>query len=353
MLQAHILDQFENLLEYYQWVRNTLEQASDQNKSHLYRFTQSAVESRIRSEPDWFGKGANYADMAKGITEYIQPGLIEKIFNQVNAKVSALTRDKIKRKKVHYNPNGLGVFVFDRAAMGMYRLKQFYSPSLNKVVEREEVQRIKEEYRLIKDNSPVIERWEEKDGKPKIRTTSKNVYAYYEKVNKEKQAVDLMLSCGGHAGVTAEQFLYSGMSAIIVAQLLEQAGIPNRISIVIGSSPDGFRKDVYACLIPVKKYDERLDINLLALLSSDPRFFRYDGFKGLIALYEHFKRTAPSGLGYGMDREYLKMVMEKSSYSNTSKLAPNRFYFGWTFTEREAIETINEVIEEIAQRQPE
>ncbi len=353
MLKAHVLDHFENLLDYYQWINNTFDTMSEMNKQHLYQFTKESVEREIRYSPEWYGEGASYEVMSKGITEYIRPDLIEKIYNQVSAKVSNLTKNKIKRKKIHYNPNGLGVFLFDRAAMGMYRLKEFFSPSLNKVVEREEVQRLKGEYRLIKDNSLVVERWEEKEGKPKIRTSSKNVYTFYEKVNKEKQAVDLLVSCGGHVGIIGEQFLYSGMSALIVAQLLEQAGIPNRISIVIGSSPDKYSHTAYACLIPVKNYDERLDINLLALLSSDPRFFRYEGFRGIIALYEHFKRVAPSSLGAGMNRDRLKMVMEQSTYTKTSRLAPNRFYFGWTFTEAAAIEAINEAIEEIAQRQPE
>ncbi len=119
---------------------------------------------------------------------------------------------------------------------------------------------------------------------------------------------------------------------------------------MFGSSPDNFEESVYACLVPVKNYDEALDINLLALLTSDPRFFRYEGFKGIISSYDYFKSKCPVTLGKGMTKDYLSEVIEKSDYSKNKILAPNRFYFGWTFSEDAAIEQINETIEEISKR---
>lgn len=351
MLKVYMKDDFKNLLEYREWVDGTFNHISPENEDHLIRFEKEAVENRIERSPDWYGKDTSYTEMSSGITEYKRPELIEKIYDQVNDKISTSVKDKIKARKVQYNPFGLGVFVFDRAAMGMYRLKEFYSPSLAKVVEREEVKRNHDGYVLIKDGSPVFERWEEKpDGKPKIRTTSKNVYAYFPRVNKNKQAVDLFISCGGNAVITAEQFLYSGISAIIVAQLLEKALIQTRISIVIGSSPDDFREKAFGAIIPVKNYDEKLDVNLLALLTSDPRFFRHEGFKGIVALYDHFGETCPGSLGYGFNKEHLARAIDHSTYTKTAKLAPNRFYFGWTFSEHEAVEVIMESIDDLAKK---
>jgi hypothetical protein len=351
MLKVYMKDDFKNLLEYRQWVDRTFNHLSPENEGHLLNYEKEAVENTIKRSPGWYGKDTSYAEMSSGITEYKRPELIEKIYDRVNDKISTSAKDKIKARKVQYNPFGLGVFIFDRAAMGMFRLKEFYSPSLKKVVDREEVRMKKGGHTLIKDGSPVLERWEEKpDGKPKIRTTSKNVYAYFPRINKNKQAVDLFISCGGHATITAEQFLYSGISAIIVAQLLEKAHIQTRISIVIGSSPDNFNEKALGAIIPVKNYDEKLDVNLLALLTSDPRFFRYEGFKGIVALYDHFGETCPSTLGYGFNKEYLTQAIEHSTYTKTAKLAPNRFYFGWTFSEHEAVEVIKEGIDELAKK---
>lgn len=351
MIQAHIKDDFNNLLEYHQWVNDSIKNISNKNRELLAMFDKLNIESYIRKNPKWFGVGTRYAELIKGITEYKDPQLIEDIFNQINDKVSTQTKDKIKARKVRFNPNGLGVFVFDRAAMGMYRLQEYYSPSLNAVVDDTLVEFSENKYKLISDGSLVEKRYEQKEnGEPKIRTSSKNVYAYFPKINKEKQAVELYISCGGHVGITADELLYSGISAIVVAQLLEKARIQTKISIVFGSSPDNFEESVYACLVPVKNYDEALDINLLALLTSDPRFFRYEGFKGIISSYDYFKSKCPPTLGKGMTKDYLIEVIEKSDYSKNKKLAPNRFYFGWTFSEDAAIEQINETIEEISKR---
>lgn len=352
MLRAYVKGDFENLLDYQSWVKERFASLSSLNKSHLSRFEKSYVEDRIRSSPYWYGGDTSWEEMESGITQFKDPELIERVYGQVNDKITTAVREKIKARKILYNPNGLGVFIFDRAAMGMYRLKEFFSSSLNRVVEPEEVRRVKKGLVLKTDGSPVQERWEQhkESGKPKIRTTSKNVYAYYPRVNKDRQAVELYLSCGANAGTDSDAFLYSGISAIIIAQILDRARIPTRITIAVGSSPDGFNNTAYACIIPVKEYDESLDINLLALLSSDPRFFRHEGFKGVIAMYDFFKTYCPPSLGNGMNREYLMKVIERSSYTKSARLAPNRFYFGWTFTEREAVDTINETIEEIAER---
>jgi hypothetical protein len=351
MIQAHIKDDFNNLLDYHKWVNVSIGNISKKNRDLLAMFHKSTIDQYIRQNPNWFGEGTSYSELVKGITQYKDPQLIENIFNQINDKVSTQTKDKIKARKVRFNPNGLGVFVFDRASMGMYRLKEFYSPSLNQVVDEKLVISTKNGYKLLSDSSHIEERYEQKEnGDPKIRTTSKNVYAYFPKKNKEKQAVELFISCGGHVGIKADQLLYSGISAIVVAQLLEMARIQTKISIVFGSSPDGFEQSVYACLVPVKNYDETLDVNLLALLTSDPRFFRYEGFKGIIASYDYFNAKCPDSLGKGMTKNYLSQVIEKSDYSKQKALAPNRFYFGWTFSEQAAIEQINETIEEISKR---
>lgn len=351
MLQAYIKNDFKNLLEYQQWVKHTMQHLSIKNQHHAAMFSQKAVNRDIARSTSWYGEGATYEAMSAGITEYRDPALIEKIFNQVKDKVSAQVQATIKARKIRYNPNGLGVFVFDRAAMGMYRIKEWYSPSLQKVVEAKEVKKSGKGYVLIADSSLVNERWEEKpDGKPKIRTSNKNVYAYFPPVSKEKKAVELFISCGANANTKAEDLLYSGVSAIIIAQILQTARIQTRISIVIGSSPDNFNRSVYAAVIPVKNYDENLDVNLLALLTSDPRFFRYEGLKGIISAYDHFNEAAPETLGAGINRESLRKTIEESTYAKEANLAPNRFYFGWTFNEADAIKAVENSIEELAKR---
>lgn len=349
-MKAFIKEDFKNLLEFREWVSNTMTKLSPANSEREEMFSRDYIERIIRHQPQWFG-GTSYSELKAGVTDYKKPELITKIYNQVSDTISADVRDQIKARKVKFNPFGLGVFSFDRAAMGMYRLNEYYSPSLRKVVQQEEVFHTGEVFELISDRSAVIKRLEERpDGKPKVRTTSKNVYSYFPPVHKDSKAVELYISCGGHVGIKAEEFLYSGISAIIVAQLLEKARIKTRISIVIGSSPDNYDKTAYACIIPVKNYDEALDLNLLALLTSDPRFFRYDGFKGVISTYNHFGAICPNTLGRGLDKQMLIKTIEKSDYAKRANIAPNRFYFGWTFSEREATNEISKTVSEIASK---
>jgi hypothetical protein len=349
MLKAYIKDDFKNLLEYRQWAETKFKNLQFENETYLDRFTKEFVDGRILTNPDWFGKNTSYEEMSAGITQYKSPDLIEKIYSQISDKISTTTRSKIKARKINYNPSGLGVFVFDRAAMGLYRLKEYYSHSHARVVDKSEVSRSSDGYILSADNSKVTERWEERpDGRHKIRTTSKNVFAWFSPQSKEKSAVEMFITCGAPAAIDAEKFLYSGIAAIITAQILEMARIPTRINLVIGSSPDQYEEKVFASIIPVKNYDETLDINLLALLTSDPRFFRYEGFKGLLGIYDHFGASIPSNFGTAMNREYLTDTIEKSGYAKKSGLTSNRFYYGFTFSESEAIDQINSAIEEIS-----
>ncbi len=350
MLQAYIKDDFKNLLEYQAWADSVVSNISQKNWLETQRFTKEETNKRIKTWPNWFPRGTTYEQLKKGVTEFIDPAIIEKVLNQVNHNISINVKDQIKAKKIRFNPNGQGVFVFDRAAMGLYRLQEYYSTVHKRTFDKSEVKESGNLYKLIADNSPITKRWEQKeDGSPKVRTTSKNVYAYYPPVKKDKLSVDIFLSVGGNSNVGAEEMLYNGISAIIVSQILEQAKIPNRISFVLGSSPDAYRSTAYGVIVPAKNYDERLDANLIALISSDPRFVRYDGFKGLVAVYDHFRASVPRALGRMMDKAAMTKAIENSTYTKEAALAPNRFYFGSTYNESAAIRLIEETLNKIAE----
>lgn len=351
MLKAYIKGDFKNLLEFRVWVRESIKNLKDSNSSQFEKQFSDARVRRDLQDSDWFGEGTTLEELKRGITEYKKPELISQIFDKVDSQVSTVTRNMIKTNKLRYNSSGLGAFIFDRAAIGLYRLKEFYSPLHKKVFDQAEVKSTKRGHKLINDNSPIVERWETKsDGKPKVRTSNKNVFAWFPPKKKEKRAVELFVGCGGHGGVSAEAFLYSGISAIIVAQLLEKAGIPTKITIGVGSSPDGFEKKVYAALIPVKNYDERLDINLLALLSSDPRFFRYEGLQSYPCLYQEFGDTVPEGFGIGLGHLTLMQSIEQTGYAQRAKLAPNRYYFGRIFNEQDALDHINKTVKNLSEK---
>lgn len=350
MLQAYINDGFENLLQYRDWIDLNMKRLSAGNDRLAKDFSRESINRKIRS-PGWFGKNVSYEELVAGITQYKNPSLIEQVYNKVSDRISILSTSEIKSRKIKYNPFGLGVFSYDRAAMGMYRLKEYYCSALAATVDESQIISKDGGYLLAEGGLPVIRRWEQHaDGRPKIRTSSKNVFAYYPRVNKEKQAVELFFCTGGHAGISAGQFLYSGICGIIIAEMLEKAKVPVRITIAIGSSPDRFERSAYCSLIPVKNYDEPLDVNLLATLTSDPRFFRYEGFKGIISGYNDFNASCPYDLGQGFSPANLKKTIEQSSYQGHAKYSPNRVYLGWIFNEEETILAINQTISVLAEK---
>lgn len=341
---ALVRDDFRNLVEYSKWVDGKMETLSAVNKYHHERFKLNSLKSRIASDETWYGEGTTAEELIAGITQYRKPELITELLDKVKEEIPAAVSEQIQTKRMAFNDRGMGLFSFDRAAMGLYRIKEWYSPSLGKTVEKDECLESEGVFTLIEDGSEVIERWEQKpDGKPKIRTITKKVFAWFPNRSKEREAVEIYIGCGGNSHLSAEQMLYSGLGAIVFAEILAKARIPTKITIAVGSSDDNWATSCIS-LVPVKNYDENLDSNLLATLSSDPRFFRNEGFKGIIATYDHFGKECPWSLGSCIDQEMLMKSIEDSTYTRTAKLAANRFYFGGTYSERDAIKQISQAI---------
>ncbi|HEX8547499.1 MAG TPA: hypothetical protein VF691_11095, partial [Cytophagaceae bacterium] len=75
----------------------------------------------------------------------------------------------------------------------------------------------------------------------------------------------------------------------------------------------------YMGIIKAKKTEDFLDRNLIALLTSDPKFFRYKGFRSIVALYKTCGENAPEGLGAMVGKEGVeKFVFEENSSSDTT-----------------------------------
>ncbi|MGZ4089661.1 MAG: DUF7192 family protein, partial [Bacteroidia bacterium] len=313
----------------------------------LSRFTKERTERRISSDSEWYGENVTYEELAAGVKEYKRPDLLDDLYKKVNHELSPVIAQKLKARKMQFNSLGFGMFCFDRAAMTMYRNEEFYNPSKKNTVDARDI-KPKSNGFVTKDGDKVIKRWEQKpDGSPKIRTNTKELFAYFPEVPRDRHAVEFFISPEAAASVSASAMLYCGISAVIMAELLIKAGIKVKINLVVGSAPARNRKHYTGCVIPVKQYDETLDRNVIALLTSDPRFMRWDVFKGLIVAFDKFNQEVPSGLGYAMDAKQLKALLEGSGYTKKSQAA-HRYYFGGTFSEEEALADINSTIEDIA-----
>lgn len=337
-----INDSFENLVDFRQWVKDNEWRFKGTPRETYYDREATLLdigEGFLGKELQNMDPEEAWQTIKKGIHNYEHLDLIEKLENNLNEALNLKEPNEVPKKRLAYNDIGLGVFSFDRAAQGMYRLKELYSPTHNQVVQPEEVIRSAMEIRLKRDDSLVEERWEVKEsGKPKLRTTNKKVWAYFPKVKRQRAAAEIYLSCGNYSEVSAEDFLYSGLVAIVIAKKLIAASIPVKINTVIGWEVFG----KYTCaVVPVKHYHEPLDVNLLALTSSDPRFWRYEGFKACAIL--QLVNNRPTG-GAGITGIQLKNAFEKAGYKTE---VPNRFYFGRVANEQEAVSHVRAAIEQI------
>ncbi len=309
---ALIKDDFKSLLDYQAWVKETFANLSPKNTGHKVNYTKSHIEKMIQANDYWFGSGATYKELAEGIKQYQDPELLDNLYQKVNHELNPAITQKLQPRKLKFNDLGFGMFCFDRAAMSLYRTKESeYSDNL------------------------------------KVKTNTKKLFAYFPEVSRDKHAVEFFISSDASGSVKAEEMLYGGVSAVIMAELLIKANIKVKINIVIGSALDLARQKYIGCIVPVKQYDEPLDRNVLALLSSDPRFMRFDAFKGVICSFENFNMATPSGLGLPMNASQLRNLLEESGYTENLP-SKHRFYFGGTFSEDAALNKINNTIEDIS-----
>lgn len=346
--KALIKDDFRNLLEYQHWVNESFNNLSPLNSFQYERFGKEKTEKIIRM--GWYGDDVTFAELKEGVKQYKRPDLLEELYNKVSHEIEQVLVQKLKARKMKFNALGFGMFSFDRAALTMFRNPEYYSASKKSKVDFSEVKETKNGFTHKKDGSKIVKRWEEKpDGSPKIRTNTKELFAYFPEVPRDRHSVEIFLAGGGASKVKPEALLYAGVSAVIISELLIKAGFRIKINMVIGSADSDSRNKFVGCVIPVKQYDETLDRNIIALLSSDPRFFRYDGLKGIVSAYDHFNLKVGTGLGYPMSASELKELFENSGYTKNLQSA-HRYYFGGTFTEEEAISDIKETIEDIVNK---
>lgn len=309
---AMLKDDFKSLLDYQQWLKDKWDNLSARNVGHMERYGESEVESTVRSDPDWYGRDVTYRELADGVTQYKDPDLIERVYNKVSDQLSAGIVNRIKKRKLDFNAMGMGVFCFDRAAMTLYRAKTT-------------------------------------DGKTKVRTATKELFAWFPQESRDHHAVEIFISCDAPGDARADEMLYAGIAAIIIAELLTLAGIKVKINIVNGSALNPERELYVGCVVPVKDYEEPVDRNLIALLTSDPRFMRYDAFKGVVAAFDHFNKATPAGMGYSMSAMQLKTLFDKSGYGATLQ-SRYRYYFGGTLSEDQAIKDIDQTINDLAKK---
>ena len=175
--------------------------------------------------------------------------------------------------KVAYNDRGLGVFSFARAAMGLYRLQPTNTATpIGTVTSQLQI---------------------ELDTQNKT-TAVKSVYAFFKDRKSSYPALKVYVLSGANANISGDALLYVGLACAALVEFMELRGVAVEVNALIGSSFEG---KMSMSVVRVKRFQDRLDKNQLLLMTSDPRYFRYRGFKAIIAISDYLGYQTPPSLG--------------------------------------------------------
>lgn len=268
---------FESVLKFNDFVNAQTKVLSASN-SREYTDMQERANQKILQQSSWYGTPVpNSITDLQGHNHFLAMHLSAQIAPKIKETLNryiALTKDKIITKpKLSYNDRGLGVFSFDRAAMGLHRLQPTAkdTPMIT----------LSNQLKIALDRDNKV-------------TTIKEVYANFEHKNSPNKAMELYVMAGGNANVEGDALLYVGLAIAELVEFMTHRGIATQVHVILATT---FQNKLYAAIVKVKGYENPLDKNQLLLLSSDPRYFRYKGFEALIAISDYLGSTIPTGLG--------------------------------------------------------
>jgi hypothetical protein len=268
---------FDSVMDFHGFVDTQMKQLSPDNLE-VFKSMHTKAVNRINQHSDWYG-----TPIPKSIEELVQHHhflgmhLIKVIQPKIKKRLEQyvkLVEDQILPKpKLDYNSRGLGVFSFDRAAMGLFRMQ----PTAAHTEMQKNISQMKIE--LDRDNKITI---------------VKKVYAQIKDRSSSFPSLQLYITAGANANIKGDRLLYIGLACSELVEFMELRGIAVEVNILFETFFSGYYP---IGIIRLKRFEDRLDKNQLLLISSDPRYFRYRGFKALIALSNYFGLTIPSSLG--------------------------------------------------------
>jgi hypothetical protein len=157
-------------------------------------------------------------------------------------------------------------------------------------------------YTLVKPNKHL-----------KFSSNYDKCYLQFTTSEKNDKTVDLFVQMGGSAALNSKSFAWKVMPALIVAEILTEAGIKVRINgaFMLHSMSD---KNQLASSYVIKDYHEGFDWNKLLLNAADTRTIRYNVFRSLSANIAGKYPTQKDGKAWSADDgQFNGMVLFKGT----------------------------------------
>ena len=167
------------------------------------------------------------------------------------------------------------------------------------------------------------------------RTTKKNGKGF------NPQAT-LMVSWGGNCNVDADALFWSGAVAIILSDLLEDAGYRTEI---VGAMGGLQQSGEYTCSsVCVKELDEPLRTDAVAGALCSAGVFRTVGFKAILA--------ADTEIGFTLGKNVSLEQMPEGMVNEATPFADNMFVIRQCLTKEDAIAEVQRVCDELDKGNP-
>jgi hypothetical protein len=280
---------------------------------------------------------AEQFDINSGLGSFLDQDLltkVEQVYSNINAKLD-LGGD-FKASRIKFTEKPLGIFSFAQASKGLIRPVEYYSKDENKVIPADDVFKgsfkdVDYFYYKHDGREVIVERRQEgttkiaesctdillkedeqsklflpynsegkivnecKGNKLRYATTTKKVYAYREKKGGGiAPYVDLYISTGGLGGIEPEQMIIRSLPNILLSRILEKAGVRVRI-FAYWSNRDYDKDRDFNTMFMLKNYGETIDLNKIAVFSSDTRFYRYWLANSTVGWYKFMCGDGKSG----------------------------------------------------------
>lgn len=312
---------FDSVGSFNAFVDEEIPQLSEGNES-VFKDIVNQTQYELNRGSDWYGTPTpgSFSELEehnKFLGMHLLTELQSKIKDQLNRYMEYLDSDVMPKPKVAYNDRGLGMFSFDRASMGLFKLSKV---SIGTPLDRTTSQL----------NIEL--------GRTSLNTIVKKVYAYFQNKETSYPSLRLYIMAGANARVQGNEMLYVGLACSELVEFLELRGVAVEVNVLIGTS---FRNRVNVGVVRVKRFQDRADKNQLLLMSSDPRYFRFRGFKALIALSNHFGLTIPSGLG---------TLIESMGKDFVAALESDGFVFEQSYSLDTAAREVSRIVETYNQK---
>lgn len=403
---------FDKIYEYTEFISQVETTLTGRAKDVYDLNLSDTIVTKDAQKRSWFGT-TNPNEVKGDLNEFLFIDDLNRFLDSFrNSTVNFDSIDIDQKKKIVFTSQEIGIFSFDLASVGLVKVYEYYSPLLQKIVNPNFVRSYKgndgsiifyhievketpphkvekngslfyseilkrqvDESKVYVDEStgkiefyyPKIEAIPQhdlqrkqqlsKDGKPKFASTFKKSFIHIPKINNKLPRIDLIVSAAYPSGINAvTEMLWSSMAAITIAEKLSKSGVDFRIFAAYAKELNN-RKELYT-FVKLKDTFEPLNINGLAIMTSDARMYRYKLFKGTItaAFDAGYGNDLPKGVSYPLNdnvriksafMEYLRQTKDYDT-DDERVIGASKIIFTRALSRQEAMQQYNDTVRQIS-----